>query len=422
MIKKDTFCIMPFICMHNMSNGLMKMCCITEDTIVDDLGKQYYIGNQDIDTVWNSKYMIEKRNRMLKNKEILACKNCYHSEESSGQSLRTEFNKNFKEKYLDYVKNAEQNNGKIKKFPPFIELRSGNECNTACKMCNSNDSSLVYKENTQIINSYKKEETDIIGDPEKIIFGEKDKKMSERVFNLNNHYDDVVDNIKDIKFITISGGEPFLLEKTFDLLEIISKENPSIQLMINTNGSIVNDRIINPLKNIKDTSVCVSVDGYGSIQEYIRYPLKWNKIEDNINKLHSAGLKINFNITVQAFNILHLEEIIIFLIEKFNGHINLNVLTNPSHFCIQNLPQSIKNLAANRITTLIEKLNNMVFDSAKQYLKKELTVRLHETILFMKATEAEEIYFENLKKNIYIYDKFRNKNILNYIPEWKQFL
>ncbi len=434
--KKDSFCIMPFVHLHNMSNGLLKMCCITENPIVDDFGKTMFIGNQSIEDVWNSNFLITARNKMLANERVSICTNCYRVEDTGGTSLRQEYNSMYKEEFLKFVDEAKENNGVVKTFPAFVELRTGNTCNSACRMCNSNDSSLVHKENTEIHATLKNKNFEsglvkhgyrMIGNPDKVIFGLQDDRLSTAPINLNKHIDDIIDNIEHIDLITLSGGEPFLLEKTEQLIEIIAEKNPSIRLHINTNGSVVSDKILIALQKISEVRICVSIDGYGSVQEYIRYPLKWKKIENNLDRfslLARKGFYITFNVTVQAFNILNLEDLLVTLVTRYaQSYINLSILNNPPFFDIKQLPRHIKEEAQKRNEVLAEKIKSI--PTSIDYVeenKLRLANRLLELNSYMMSAANDREAFDMLKSNVKIYDHYRKQNISDYIPDLAKFL
>lgn len=436
-MSRETFCIMPFVHLHNMSSGLFKMCCLVEKPITNNFGDTYFIGNQSIDEVWNSNFLKSARKLMLENKEINMCNHCYAVEDSGGRSLRNEYNTNYKDRFIALVEEAKQNNYEINTFPPFVELRTGNTCNSACRMCNTNDSSLVYKENTEIhktlkFQGFRSEDVDrgyrTIGQPERIIFGLRNDTLKDRVMDLDAHFDEIIDNIKDIKIITLSGGEPFLLEKTIVLLEEIANKNPNMMLYVNTNGSIISDRIIKALNKIQEVRICVSLDGHGRTQEYIRYPLKWDKIEKNIFQLKSLtrkGFYLNFNITVQAFNILNLDPLLTMLVKDFAGHhVNLSLLTSPQHLAIQSLPRHIKERAVFLNQALATKLRDIhTVPGYSTENKLRLAERLLELNSFMLAEPNPDAdLFEQLKANIKIYDHYRKQQIVDYLPDWNTFL
>ena len=437
MSRKDTFCIMPFVHLHNMGSGLLKMCCLVEKPITDDFGDTFFIGNQPIEEVWNSNFLKSARRLMLDNNEVKMCNQCYSIEDSGGRSLRNEYNTNYKERFIPLVEEAKQNDCEIKTFPPFVELRTGNTCNSACRMCNTNDSSLVYKENTEIHNTLKFKGFDsktvergyrTMGQPERIIFGLRDDTLKDRVMDLDQHFDEIIANIKNIKIITLSGGEPFLLEKTAVLLEELATKNPNVMLYVNTNGSIITDRLVNALNKIEEVRLCISLDGHGLTQEYIRYPLKWDKIERNMYEIKSLtrkGFYLNFNITVQAFNILNLDPLLTMLVKDFAGHhVNLSFLSSPPHFAVQQLPQIVKDRAVLLNQQLADKLRNIeTIPGYRTENKLRLADRLLELNAFMLAEKnPDPELFEQLKANVKIYDYYRKQNTAEYLPDWVPFL
>lgn len=432
--NSDTFCIMPFIHLHNMSNGLFKMCCLTEIAIVDDFGKSYFVGNQPVFEVWNSNCLKAARKLMVENKKVPVCANCYKIEDAGGKSLRQEYNEQFLSKNIHIVENAKNNDYNVNEFPSFLELRTGNSCNSACRMCNSNDSSLVYIENSQIQKMLKTDPFEagegdhtqtIIPDPNVIIFGRTEERIGNSKSNIDVYLDEVITNINKIKDLTLSGGEPFLLEKTTDLLEIIAEKNPTINLQINTNGSIAGERIRTALSKLKNVKLCISIDGYDKVNEYIRYPLKWEKITTNLEKFESLtrdGFYLSVNVTVQIFNSFDLKNIIsYFLTNHPNIFLTLTPLTSPLHFNVQTLPRHIKNdlsLFYKNYTAELSSLEQT--DNIKNIIQS-----LNALYTFMRQismSETDSFYFDCLKSNIKIYDKYRNQNIKEYIPALAKYL
>lgn len=437
--KRDSFCIMPFVHLHNMSNGLLKMCCLVERPITDDFGKQFFIGNQDIEEVWNSNFLKTARKLMIEGEEVPICNHCYNEEDAGGKSLRQVYNEQYTESNKEHVESAKNNNFKVTKFPTFVELRTGNACNSACRMCNTNDSSLVYKESTIIHNSLKdkfKEFTNserangysMLGNPEKLIFGNVEGlHLSNIKMDLDKHIDEIIANIKDIETITLSGGEPFVLEKTLDLLEVISNENPEIKLHINTNGSITSAKMLNALKKLKDVHICVSMEGIENVQEYVRYPLKWDKIHRNLKQfknITSKNIFLSFNATVQSLNILDLRELCLYVNKNFPwSNLNLSILKNPEFFNIINLPDEVKQEATKRNLETIEILRQTKsIDNDQENYKQNMIQSLYTINSVMKNTNCDEQKFQMFKDNIKIYDYYRQQNINDYIPSWTPYL
>lgn len=410
-----------------MSNGILKMCCLSEEPFTDSAGNSFFVGNQSIDDVWNSESIISVRRLMLNNQEVSACSHCYNIESNGGRSLRQEYNKQYLKKNNSVIEYAKQHNGYIKQFPSFLELRTGNSCNSACRMCNTNDSSLVYKENTEILKMIEDSSFDTniknhveyaVGDPNVIIFGKLNERINTVSTDINKHIDEVIENICSINTITLSGGEPFLLEKTTELLEVMSLKNPDIKLNINTNGSIAGDKIIKSLTKLNNVHLCVSIDGYDKVNEYIRYPLKWSKIKKNIEKfsnLKNNGFHLSFNTTVQMLNIFDISDLIKFIINDYpDHHLNLSVLSRPYHLNIQNLPDNIKDTVIKKNLELIHEL--------KEYAPAYIISSIETINSFLKSKPGDKLYYDTFKSSVIVYDTFRTHSINEYIPTWREYL
>ena len=265
----------------------------------------------------------------------------------------------------------------------------------------------------------------MLGNPERIIFGNTDTLLSGIVSDIDNHYNEIIEHITEIDVLTLSGGEPFLLDKTVELFEQIREKNPNIRLNINTNGSISNDRILNALKPMNNVRLCVSIDGYKGVQEYIRYPLKWDKIEENIDKFYNSGnknLHLSFNCTVQNFNILDIDTLVLFLIRKYpKTFLNLSVLENPDHLNIKTLPMEVRDIAIQKLHSLINELNTMQ-DLVVHDNKRQLIRSLHAIISILEQATGDVKIFSRFLDNIKIYDLFRKQDIKQLIPNWTPYL
>ena len=111
-----------------------------------------------------------------------------------------------------------------------------------------------------------------------------------------------------------AGGEPLLIKehKKF-LLEIIEKGHaPSIHLRYNTNGTLVDEEMIDIWSKFKIVKVNFSLDGLTDKNHYIRFPTDWADIERSLQLLDNAPdtIHTNFAFAVQILNIKHLPDFI----------------------------------------------------------------------------------------------------------------
>lgn len=433
---------MPFIHLHNVSSGLFKVCCNIKKPINDEFGKNYFVGNQPIDDVFNSNFMKKIRELMVNNKSVPLCIECYNIEDNNGKSLRQEYNQQYGEKYISFVNSAKENNFVIKDFPPFIELRTGSVCNSACRMCNSNESTLVYKENKHMLNeldnlSYSQKSKNVlkrlIGDPDSVIFGSVvfglyQDNLNEIKIDVDEHLNEIITNIEKVDSMTLSGGEPLLLDKTADILAHIADKKPNIKLQINTNGSIASQKVLDALAKLNNVHLSVSIDGLEKVHEYIRYPLKWSKIEENIDKFyeiqerHVGKFFLSFNLTVQNLNIFNITDTIRFLLKKYPKHCltNLNHLHYPDIYRINIVPNHIKNKVITDITNLIKELESSdIYKEQWHDWNIEHIIRsLKSLAKFMDEEEFNQELFTNFVSSLEIYDNFRKQSFKEVIPDW----
>jgi hypothetical protein len=118
-------------------------------------------------------------------------------------------------------------------------------------------------------------------------------------------------DVSELGLLQFLGGEPFLSDVDQYALKYIT--NPSIcQLKYTTNGSIYPkpDRI-EQWSKFKKILINFSIDGVGKRFEYLRYPLKWSKVEDNVKRLIDEpldNLYFHINHTITPLNIYYYDE------------------------------------------------------------------------------------------------------------------
>ena len=85
------------------------------------------------------------------------------------------------------------------------------------------------------------------------------------------------------------------------------------------------------------------MDGYGKVNEYHRYPLKWDKFIRNLDRLHETGLRTEFNTVIDAVSIFGLGGLL--ELEHYVTRWDLVILTRPIALRLENLPPRVRNIA-----------------------------------------------------------------------------
>lgn len=166
----------------------------------------------------------------------------------------------------------------------YVELQLDRVCNGGCIMCSPKHSSFWATELRQV--------------PIKPPIDHLSKVMS------------LVD-VQKTKRLMFLGGEPFLSNADEKVLAEI-KRPELVDLQYTTNGSIYpSQERIALWKKFKSVLINISVDGVGARFEYIRYPLKWAKITENLDRMlkympENVSFKVNH--TVNLFSLFYHNE------------------------------------------------------------------------------------------------------------------
>ena len=300
--SSSSFCILPFIQQFVNTDNRIAPCCISDYSCGGPVFKD--------SSTFNSEYMKNIRREMLYSKQPKACAICYRDESKGKSSKRIEVNKQFED--WEYTVNG---SGYMYTMPQYYDLRPGNVCNLKCVMCNPQNSSKWIEDNHLLEDGY-----------DKVI------KFSDETI------DDVLSNADQVKRLQLAGGEPFYMKSVKRLLTglVDSGHSKHINLQITTNLTIINESILQLLEHFQKIVITISIDGIGEVGEYIRFPLNWNKFEENVDKLLEQ--KQNYdrkdwyfavNVTKSQLNAEHIDTIIDWCKSKHIYDVDVFDLTDP---------------------------------------------------------------------------------------------
>ena len=286
------FCKMPFT--HSFVDGqIIKPCCLFEgDSTLKDVRKQF-----------------------LNKIKPDGCRQCYEKEDLGEISSRQWYNHRFSdiefEADVDYHK------------PKTFDLRIDNVCNLKCVMCGP-DQSTKWKEDAEIYNEFV------------------DWHPWERKIPLPD--------LSEALEISILGGEPFYMKSAYDLL---LEQSKNTRIILNTNACIdESNKLLSILGKFSEVEIVISIDGYKNVNEYIRYPSKWNEFESGINLIFSLDNFVEykpFNTTVSCLNLPDLNNIIDFTKQFTNSKHYLHFLTYPDFLDINALHPKVINYCLDMI-------------------------------------------------------------------------
>ena len=268
MTKKvsKTFCVLPF--MHAAVNpgGGFRVCCnsnpANNKVLKDDgSGKAYRIFKDDINEMWNSKWMQDIRQEFIDGKRPETCQRCFREEDAGVRSPRIGYN----EKWL-------KDNVKIEKEIPldvrYVDLRLGNLCNLKCRMCNPWSSSMWVKDWNKVVPGQTGLTPNEPLTKEQFDYMEVMKEWPDRKQTGVNF----VEIAQTIEEIYLTGGEPTLATSQYALFDYCIEKGiaKKIKLKYNTNLTNIPQKMVDYWKHFKGVQLNTSIDATGARDRYIR--------------------------------------------------------------------------------------------------------------------------------------------------------
>jgi sulfatase maturation enzyme AslB (radical SAM superfamily) len=273
-----------------------------------------------------------------------------------------------------------------------LQIQIDNICNAACIMCGSHNST-----------TWQKYERNISGKPHSLIEDEK-KLVDIRIQNILNLFTD-----KEISLIKFVGGEPFESDTHIKFLKEIKKivNTKEISLIYTTNASKLPDNeILDIWKEFLDVKIDISVDGIEEHFNYIRWPLQWHQVEENIKfyrdlksiKLHSLAITLN------PFNIYY-----------YDRYVDWSVKT----LGVNKFHEPIECLGVINLSCVPDKLKDII------HLKYENTESLFKLVdnksIPKLLSSFDPIKYKEFIKYIEFHDRHRKLNWREVFPEVEQY-
>lgn len=129
-------------------------------------------------------------------------------------------------------------------------------------------------------------------------------------------FDKLMKEAKDlgIYFIVVSGGEPIIYPH---LIDIFKKHN-DMTFMFYTNGSLINDKYAEKLKEAGNAVPCFSLEGFKEKTDWRRGDGAWDKVVKTMENLKKVGVPFGYSVTETRENIEEVlsDKFVDFMIEK----------------------------------------------------------------------------------------------------------
>lgn len=356
-----------------------------EGMIVDEYGRAKpcppYLPtseNININNYYSHPEILELQRAHLEDDELpFGCRICKTNEEKYGSSLR--FSKHTRQR--DYNV-GEFDNG-------TILISTSNACNLKCLPC----SYASYPRIKELI--------------EIKVF---DKKQDIGLIDISNkNQNKLLDIIEKYNYTTVSllGGEPFYDKVTFKFIDQLIERGlaQKLKLYFTTNATNVNAAKVEQIQNnFKEFEIDVSIDGVAQVNEYLRYPSKWNQILNGIDILKKCNQKFNVRTAFSNLALLRYPDLILWCLENNIENIYLCSVDDPEIMNPQRLPLALADHLRKKYEVL-------------QTLDVNNTTRMSIEAATGYASNLDETGFQDSLDFFKRHDVHRNKSLIEVFPE-----
>jgi len=330
---KSNVCPLPWTHLEVDVNGSASPCCLYKGSIPN-----VKVYENSLSYIQKTEYMEKLREQFRNGERPAGCSSCWQEEDAGKTSKRQNSIYKMKQSLQNWTPDSEPT---LK----FIDFKLGNVCNLKCRICGSWSSS-----------KWAQEEID---------YGPNDlarKQLYEGGWPKRHpqFFEDIKDVLEDVEYFEFTGGEPFMIQNHFKILEHCVEQGYARKQDIhyNTNGTQLPDKkIFDLLSKFKRVEVAFSIDDVGNQFEYQRHPANWRNVNENIMKWkqYNPG-NIDFQIcsTINIFNIFSLAKLILWVKQVDPKFFYVNTCFDPEYFNIQTLPQQAKNIATERYGNIKE--------------------------------------------------------------------
>ena len=380
-IPHDKFCVLPWVSLETSPVGTVRPCCLAEEEIVDDHGVKFDLNTASFFGIQNSAYMQDLRQQFLDQQQPKTCRKCWREESAGRASKRM----HTLDRLKHMLSNTQDWTAQAKPLM-FLDLKLGNICNLKCRICGSWSSS-----------TFAAEELANLGPDE-------DRKSNHHYTMLragawpreNPVFWTEIEKIVDqIQYIEFTGGEPFMIQEHFDLLQRLVDKGLAggIEIHYNTNGTQWPEQVENIWRHFKTVEIAFSIDDVGDRFEYQRTNAVWSGVLDNIQKFklmrqRHDNIRLQVCSTVNVFNVYYLEDLANWIDTQEFDFVYWNMMHEAYYFSINTLPESAKKQITQRLKSAqVNSWHQKEFERIINFMNSG--VSLDGQILRMKITDLD---------------------------------
>jgi len=375
-LPHDKFCVLPWISLETSPIGTTRPCCLAEDEIKDQDGNKYSLMTTDLNVVHNIEYMRKLRQDFLDKKQPQTCRKCWNEERSGRTSKRLHTINRLEHIVTDTEWTADA------KPLVFIDFKLGNICNLKCRICGSWSSS-----------TFAAEEVQFEGKDSFHYQMLKDGAWPRR----NQRFWQDIDSLMDqVRYLEFTGGEPFMIQEHFDLLQRMVDNGiaHNVEIHYNTNGTHYPENAEEIWKHFKTVEVAFSIDDVNERFEYQRANAIWSEVNTNMDRFEqlrerNTNIQLQVCSTVNVFNVMYLEGLANWIDKRSFDFVYWNMLHEAYYHSVGTLPERAKQIAIERLQNAnVTEYHRREFNNIIDFINGG--VSLDGNILRMKVKDVDQ--------------------------------
>ncbi|HVT61328.1 MAG TPA: twitch domain-containing radical SAM protein [Thermoanaerobaculia bacterium] len=358
-----TACIIPWSTLAIGPDGRASFCCDVPAPLTVD-GRMGSVYRDSLDDLWNSRDIVQVRAAMARGEKPETCRLCWEREAAGGVSRRLLTNAAYRQLGGRLAVEALPREGaesgyRLERRPDWFILELGNVCNLKCRSCSPLFSSRIAAD--PVHHAWTANEPV----PASETTPERPPRRRLRLVpeNATAWFEDV-ESMADMiasgaggnAMLSLIGGEPFLIDRTWRLLSALVARGVAPHLFVGllTNGQQRSAKLEELVPRFRGFNVSVSIDGHGKLYEYLRHGASWRSLVDNLRWFRRVPNVIVTAVpTLQNGNALDMVTLLRFLDEQ-ELRLAYNVVSWPARLRPTNLPPSVRRIAAQRLRAYLE--------------------------------------------------------------------
>jgi len=379
-LPTEKFCVLPWVSLETSPIGTVRPCCLADDEIVDDAGVKFDLNSAHFGQIQNSQYMQNLRQEFLDGKQPRTCRKCWREERAGRTSKRMHTLDRLKHMLPDQTWTADA------KPLMFLDLKLGNICNLKCRICGSwSSSTFAVEELDQMYNNEQKKASYHYQMLRAGAWPRENKLFW-------NEIDKIVDQLRYIEF---TGGEPFMIQEHFDMLQglVDCGIAGQIEIHYNTNGTQWPEQGPEIWRHFKTVEIAFSIDDVGARFEYQRTNAVWSEVLVNVERFKQlraqhSNIRLQVCTTVNVFNVYYLETVAQWIEQQGFDFVYWNMMHEAYYFSISTLPDLAKQAIAKKLQTAhVNETNRKEFDLIIDFMNRGAS--LDGNILRMKVADLD---------------------------------